>query len=173
MAARTKPSTAIPRTLRGLERRNSRSSPYLGSFRRELHHGGAPRNDRFHRRPLPRRLRCGQGNDATASLLQTRGQIPTRRHDRALRTQRPLWFYFSVVEEGEVGAGDEFELLGREEPTLTIGEINELYTAKLPDRETLERSLHVKLLPENWRMRFRARLADTDGRKHDGHTSPV
>jgi MOSC domain-containing protein YiiM len=82
-------------------------------------------------------------------------------------------FYFSVIEEGEVGAGDKFNLLGREEPTLTIREINELYTAKAPDRETLQRSLHVKLLPESWRMRFRARLADMDGRKHDGHASPV
>ena len=82
-------------------------------------------------------------------------------------------FYFSVIEEGDVGTGDEFELLGREEPTLTIREINELYTAKAPDRETLQRSVDVKLLPESWRMRFRARLADMDGRKHDGHASPV
>jgi MOSC domain-containing protein YiiM len=82
-------------------------------------------------------------------------------------------FYFSVIDEGEVGASDDFELLGREDPTLTIAEINQLYTAKSPDRETLQRSLDVKLLPESWRMRFRARLADMDGRKHDGHTSPV
>ncbi len=82
-------------------------------------------------------------------------------------------YYFSVVEEGEVGAGDEFELLGREESTLTIAEVNRLYTAKSPDRETLQRSLHVKLLPESWRMRFRARLADMDDRKHDGHRNPV
>lgn len=70
--------------------------------------------------------------------------------------------YFSVIEDGEVGAGDEFELLGREEPTLAIAELNELYTAKSPDRETLQRSLHVKLLPEGWRMGFRARLAEID-----------
>jgi MOSC domain-containing protein YiiM len=82
-------------------------------------------------------------------------------------------FYFSVIEEGEVGAGDEFELLGREEPTLTIAEINALYTAKSPDRETLQRSLDVKLLPESWHMRFRARLAEIDARKHDGHGSRV
>jgi MOSC domain-containing protein YiiM len=82
-------------------------------------------------------------------------------------------FYFSVIEEGDVGAGDEFELLGREEPTLTIAEINELYTAKSPNRKTLQRSLDVKLLPESWRMRFRARLAEMDDRKHDGHRSPV
>jgi len=82
-------------------------------------------------------------------------------------------FYFSVFEEGEVGAGNEFEFLGREEPTLTIAEINELYTAKSPDHETLQRSLDVKLLPESWRMRFRARLAEMDGRKHDGLRSRV
>jgi MOSC domain-containing protein YiiM len=92
--------------------------------------------------------------------------------ERFVRSGR-CGFYFSVVEEGEVGAGDEFELLGREEPTLTISEINELYTAKSPDRETLRRSLHVKLLPESWRMRFRTRLAEIDGRTHDGHRSPV
>lgn len=82
-------------------------------------------------------------------------------------------YYFSVVEEGEVGAGDEFELLGREEPTLTIAEVNGLYTEKSPDRERLQRSLHVQLLPESWRMRFRARLADMDDEKHDGHRSLV
>jgi MOSC domain-containing protein YiiM len=82
-------------------------------------------------------------------------------------------FYFSVIEEGEVDAEDKFELLGREEPSLTIAEINELYTAKSPDRETLQRSLDVKLLPESWRMRFRARLADMHGQQHDGHRNPV
>ena len=82
-------------------------------------------------------------------------------------------FYFSVVEEGEVGAGDEIEFLGREEPTLTVAEVNGLYSAKSPDRDTLQRSLHIKALPEGWRDRFRARLADIDGRNHDGNGSPV
>ena len=73
-------------------------------------------------------------------------------------------FYLSVLEEGKVGAGDEFELLGREEPTLTVAEVNRLYTAKSPNRKTLQRSLQVKILPESWREHFRARLADIDGR---------
>jgi MOSC domain-containing protein YiiM len=72
-------------------------------------------------------------------------------------------FYFSVLEEGEVGAGDMFELLGREDPSLTVAEVNRLYTGKSPEREILERSLHVKVLPESWREHFRARLADIDG----------
>lgn len=67
-------------------------------------------------------------------------------------------FYFSVTKEGEVGAGDEFELLEKEDPTLTIAEVNEIYVSRSPDRKTLERSLHVKTLPESWRYRFRARL---------------
>jgi MOSC domain-containing protein YiiM len=76
-------------------------------------------------------------------------------------------FYFSVVEEGEIGAGDEFALLGREDTTLTIAEVNRLYTAKSPDRESLQRALHVKVLPESWRERFRARMAD------DGNENPI
>jgi MOSC domain-containing protein YiiM len=72
-------------------------------------------------------------------------------------------FYFAVDEEGEVGAGDKFELLGREKTTLTIAEVNHLYTAKSPDRASLRRSVHVHLLPESWRDRFRARLAEIDG----------
>lgn len=71
-------------------------------------------------------------------------------------------FYFSVLEEGEVEAGDQFELLWREEVTLTIAEVNRLYTAKSPDRETLRQSLEVTLLPASWRDRFRARLAAID-----------
>lgn len=73
-------------------------------------------------------------------------------------------FYFAVVEEGEVGVGDKFEFLEREDPTLTIAEVNSLYTAKSPDRESLQRSIAVKLLPESWRDRFRARLAEPPGR---------
>ena len=79
-------------------------------------------------------------------------------------------YYFAVDEEGKVGAGDEFELLGREKTTLTIAEVNGLYTAKSPDRETLQRSLEVKLLPESWRERFAARLAEIGNRHHGSAT---
>jgi MOSC domain-containing protein YiiM len=81
--------------------------------------------------------------------------------ERFLRSGR-CGFYFAVVQEGEVGANDEFQFLGGEEPTLTIAEVNTLYTAKSPDRASLERALGVKTLPEGWRMRFRARLEEAD-----------
>ena len=83
--------------------------------------------------------------------------------ERFLRSGR-CGFYFAVVEEGEVGAGDQLEFVGREEPTLTIAEANRLYTAKSPARKSLQRSLDVKTLPEGWRNRFRARLAEIEDR---------
>ncbi len=67
-------------------------------------------------------------------------------------------FYFSVVEEGEVGAGDEFQFLKSEIPSLTIAEFNDLYTSPAPDFELLKRAVAVRSLPESWRERFHARL---------------
>jgi len=67
-------------------------------------------------------------------------------------------FYFAVDQEGAVAAGDEFKLLSRENFTLSIADVNRLYTAKYPDRETLQKSLDLELLPLSWRLRFRSRL---------------
>jgi len=67
-------------------------------------------------------------------------------------------YYFSAVEEGEVGAGDEFEFLGREAPTLTIDEMFRLYSSPSADLVSLQRAVQVKLLPEGWRERFQARI---------------
>jgi MOSC domain-containing protein YiiM len=76
---------------------------------------------------------------------------------RFLRSGRS-GFYFSVVEEGEVGAGDEFEFLQREAPTLTIAEMFRLYSSPSADIESLRRAAQVELLPEGWRERFQARI---------------
>lgn len=73
-------------------------------------------------------------------------------------------FYFSVVEEGEVAAGDEIALLEREAKTLSIADVNRLYTSATPDREKLKRSLDVHTLPQSWRDRFRARLEELEYR---------
>ena len=67
-------------------------------------------------------------------------------------------FYFSVVEEGEVGAGDEFQFLGGDAPTLTILEACRLFLPNSADIELLQRSTQVQALPESWRGRFRAKL---------------
>jgi MOSC domain-containing protein YiiM len=67
-------------------------------------------------------------------------------------------FYFSVVEEGEVGAGDEFEFLGGETPTLTILEAFRLFLPRSGDVDSLRRGTQVKALPQSWRERFQAKL---------------
>ena len=67
-------------------------------------------------------------------------------------------FYFSVVEEGEVAAGDEFQFLTGEIPSLSIAEFNHLYTSPAPELELLKRAVEVKSLPESWRERFHARM---------------
>jgi MOSC domain-containing protein YiiM len=114
----------------------------------------------------------------SAEVMVTTPRLPCfklaakfRRDDMIVRFVRNGWcgFYFSVLKEGEVGAGDEFKLLGREDPTLTVEQVNRLYTSKSPDREHLRQSLDVKALPESWRDHFRARLADIDSR----HVDPV
>jgi MOSC domain-containing protein YiiM len=74
-------------------------------------------------------------------------------------------YYFSVVEQGEVGAGDELKLLERQDPTLTIAEMADLYTSALPDLEVLQRAVRVTAVPHSWRERFLARLAAAPGKK--------
>jgi MOSC domain-containing protein YiiM len=67
-------------------------------------------------------------------------------------------FYLSVVEEGEVAAGDEFQFLTGEIPSLTIAEFNHLYTSPDPELDLLKRAVEVKSLPESWRERFHAQM---------------
>jgi MOSC domain-containing protein YiiM len=75
-------------------------------------------------------------------------------------------FYFSVAEEGEVGAGDEFHFLAAEVPSLTIAEFNHLYLSPTPDLELLKRAVEVRSLPESWRERFQARLDAIQQKQH-------
>ena len=67
-------------------------------------------------------------------------------------------FYFTVAQEGKLTAGDSIELIGREAHSLTIAEINRLYSFEKDNREMLERAVQVKGLSENWRGHFREQL---------------
>jgi len=68
-------------------------------------------------------------------------------------------FYFSVVEEGEVGTGDEIQFLGGEPSTLNVAETYKLYWSPQPNVELLRRATEIEVLPEGWRGRFQAKLA--------------
>jgi len=69
-------------------------------------------------------------------------------------------FYFSVVEEGEVGAGDDATLLGRDESNATISDVNCAYVSPAPEEKVLRRVAETGALPESWRQRFLAKLVD-------------
>lgn len=83
-----------------------------------------------------------------------------RRDDMIERFLRSRYsgFYLSVVGEGKVGAGDEIALLKRQETSVTIAELNQLYISRLPDVTQLRRALQVPSLPDGWRERFQAKL---------------
>jgi MOSC domain-containing protein YiiM len=67
-------------------------------------------------------------------------------------------FYFSVVREGEVAAGDPIELLEREVHGVTVSEITRLYARDKTDADGLRRVLEVEALAEGWREFFNERL---------------
>ena len=67
-------------------------------------------------------------------------------------------FYFRVLQEGEVGAGDDIVKVGEGEERMTIAEINALLY--LPDHapDRLERALRIGALSHGWRSSFEALL---------------
>jgi MOSC domain-containing protein YiiM len=67
-------------------------------------------------------------------------------------------FYFSVQREGEVEAGDEIELLARDENNVTVADITRLYAREKDDVATLRRAISLEALPESWRDHFRQQL---------------
>lgn len=70
-------------------------------------------------------------------------------------------FYLAVTREGEVGAGDEIQVLGSDSNAVPVSEITRLYIAKRfaeEDVTSLRRALQVAALPESWKAYFRERL---------------
>jgi len=67
-------------------------------------------------------------------------------------------FYLAVLEEGEVGIGDEFQLVKRNEPSVTVNEVVRLYSRDKNNSELLRRAIAVQALPESWRKYFQERL---------------
>jgi MOSC domain-containing protein YiiM len=87
-------------------------------------------------------------------------QAKFRRDDmieRLLRSGRS-GFYFSVEQEGEVGAGDVFELLSQAAEGVTIAEMNRLFFRDKYNHELLEKAIATAALPESWREYFVPRL---------------
>jgi ferredoxin-NADP reductase/MOSC domain-containing protein YiiM len=67
-------------------------------------------------------------------------------------------FYFRVLREGEVGAGDEIVKVGEAAGRMTVAQINALLYFPGHPRDQLERALRIEPLSQGWRSSFEALL---------------
>jgi ferredoxin-NADP reductase/MOSC domain-containing protein YiiM len=65
-------------------------------------------------------------------------------------------FYFRVLEEGEVGAGDEITKVAGGPERITVADIDALLYLPNPSREQIERSLRVPALSQGWKTSLKA-----------------
>lgn len=73
---------------------------------------------------------------------------------------RRTGFYFAVLKEGDVEAGDEIGLLGRDRNDVTVADITRLYAFEKDDLKTLRRALETRALPQSWRDYFKSRIEE-------------
>lgn len=103
----------------------------------------------------------------TAQLMVTQPRIPCFKlvarlgvADMVKRflASRRSGFYFSVVAEGEVAAGDEIEVVERATERMSVRELTDLYVTKQPAPQVLERALRLRGLAQVWREQITADL---------------
>jgi ferredoxin-NADP reductase/MOSC domain-containing protein YiiM len=76
-------------------------------------------------------------------------------------------FYFRVLKEGDVCAGEEIVKLGEANERMTVAEINALLYSPNHPRDRLERALRIEALSHGWRSSFEALLnSPTAGTGH-------
>lgn len=67
-------------------------------------------------------------------------------------------FYFRVLQEGDVGAGDEIVKISEAQERMTIAAVNALLYSPNHPRDQLERALRIEALSPGWRGSFEALL---------------
>ena len=70
-------------------------------------------------------------------------------------------FYLRVLEEGEVGAGDEFERIRAASVRMTIREIMHLLYFDPENLADAKKALEIEALSPGWRQSFSERVAKT------------
>lgn len=76
-------------------------------------------------------------------------------------------FYMRVLDEGDVGAGDVFELVERDPQPLTVEETCCLFYHNPDDLDGARAAIQVQALSPSWRQRFEERLAKGEGATAD------
>src|SRR5215475_922481 len=70
-------------------------------------------------------------------------------------------FYFRVLQEGEVGAGDDIVKLADGPERITVAEIDALLYLPGHSRQQMERALRIPALSKGWQASFQAMLRQT------------
>lgn len=104
----------------------------------------------------------------SALLQATQPRLPCyklglkfRREDmvrRFLQSGRYGW-YFAVVEQGAIGAGDSIERVYADPHGLTVADVAHLYLHDRDNIAAIERAAAHEDLPDSWRAYFQERLA--------------
>jgi MOSC domain-containing protein YiiM len=71
-------------------------------------------------------------------------------------------FYLSVLKEGEVGVGDEFELIEKNASGVSVVAVTRLYSSEKHNADLMRRAIATEALPESWREYFRKRIANLE-----------
>ncbi len=80
-------------------------------------------------------------------------------------THRRPGFYFRVLQEGEVGAGDDIVKLADGPERITVAEIDALLYLPGHSRQQVERALRIPALSKGWQASFQAMLKQTSSLK--------
>jgi MOSC domain-containing protein YiiM len=103
----------------------------------------------------------------TAEIVVTQPRLPcfklNLKFDRDDMIKRFLashftGFYFRVLREGEVGAGDEIVQIHQDENRVSVLDILRLYLGESNSRELRERALQGKYLSRSWREELSAQV---------------
>jgi ferredoxin-NADP reductase/MOSC domain-containing protein YiiM len=77
-------------------------------------------------------------------------------------------FYFRVLQEGEVGAGDDIVKITDGPERMSVADVDALLYLPGPSREQLQRALRIPALSKGWQGSFRAMLQQDLGSKTSG-----
>ena len=108
----------------------------------------------------------------TAQLVVTEPRMPCFklgvRFGRADMPKRFLQsgrsgFYFGVVEEGQVQAGDTLELLSKDPDGLRVADVTSLYTTERGNAALLRKAISTTALPDSWSEYFEHQLERLEG----------
>lgn len=71
---------------------------------------------------------------------------------------RRTGFYFAVLQEGDIAAGDRIELIERDRHAVKVSDITLLYVQDKHNHDLLHRALKVNALPQSWKDYFQRQL---------------